>query len=324
MAFDSSRWVSWFDEIGRQDVAAAGGKGASLSDMARAGLPVPPGFIVCTEAFRQFLVESQLDSQIASLLEYIDVTSQAELERVSQLITNKIDSQELSPTVRAVIRQAYEQLSQGSGREVEVAVRSSAAAEDSANASFAGQQETYLNVFGAECLLSQVRACWCSFFKPRALFYRCQKGCLSDQSIAVVVQRMVNPQKSGVMFTVDPVQRRRDRIMIEAAWGLGESVVSGMVTPDNYVVDKDSGLLVKKFVAFKRIMIVRSDACVGVQEIQLEPAMAKAQVLTEQEITQLTQTGILIEAHFGLPQDVEWAIEDERLYILQSRPVTTL
>jgi pyruvate,water dikinase len=324
MAFDNHNWVSWFHEIGRQDVAAAGGKGASLSDMAQAGLPVPPGFVVRTEGFRQFLVESQLDGEIAGLLENIDFTSQAELERVSQLITQKIESQEPSPALRAVISQAYERLSEDLGREAEVAVRSSAAAEDSANASFAGQQETYLNIIGAECVLIQVRACWSSFFKPRAIFYRCHKGCLSDQRIAVVVQRMVNPDKSGVMFTVDPVQRRRDRVMIEATWGLGEAVVSGLVTPDNYVINKSDRALVSKFVSRKTVMITRQESGMGVRHVELPPDKAREQVLSVEEIIRLTDIGMLIETHFGFPQDVEWAIEGETLYVLQSRPVTTL
>ena len=326
MSLVDSTLVAWFGEIDRQHVAIAGGKGACLSDMARAGLPVPPGFVVSTEMFRQFLAESGLNHEIALILNDIDVTNNAELERVSAIITQKIELQELSPALHVAIENAYERMCSEAGQEAEVAVRSSAAAEDSADASFAGQQETFLNIFGAVQVIHQVRACWSSFFKARAIFYRRNKGSLGDQNIAVVVQRMVNPEKSGVMFTVDPVQRRRDRVMIEAAWGLGESVVSGMVTPDNYIVDKDSGELLKKFIAFKRMMIVRADAGVGVQQVDLsnDREKARGQVLTFEEITNLAQIGLRIEQHFGWPQDVEWAIQGEALYILQSRPVTTL
>ncbi|OGO39087.1 MAG: hypothetical protein A2W35_09245 [Chloroflexi bacterium RBG_16_57_11] len=316
--------IVWFGEIDRGDVGAAGGKGASLSDMSRAGMLVPPGFIVCTGAFRQFLQESGLDGEIECALHGLEVEDQARLERITELITQKIEQTEPSPELRRMIVDAYQQLCAEYGGVAVVAVRSSAAAEDSQAASFAGQQETYLNVFGAETVLRQVRLCWSSFFTPRALFYRSQKGSLKDTSIAVVVQRMVNPDKSGVMFTVDPVLRRRDRVMIEAAWGLGEAVVSGLVTPDNYVVSKHDRRLLSKFISRKTMMITRQENGVGVQHEDLPPDKAQAQVLNAEEIDRLAELGDLIEAHFGCPQDVEWAIEGDALYVLQSRPVTTL
>lgn len=316
--------IAWFDEIDRSDTAVVGGKGASLGDMARAGLPVPPGFVICTEAFRRFLAESGLDQEIARLLQEVDLEDHASLEQVAESITSKIETQETATPLRDEILAAYHRLCQQSGGVAVVAVRSSAAAEDSQAASFAGQQETYLNIFGDERLLHSVRACWESFFRPRAIFYRGQRGNLSDTSIAVVVQRMVNPDKSGVMFTMDPVQRRRDRIMIEAAWGLGEAVVSGLVTPDNYVVDKSERSLVSKFIPHKAEMIVREPGGIGVCHVQLPPEKANAQVLSQDEIMRLVEVGQQIETHFGCPQDVEWAIEGNALYILQSRPVTTL
>jgi pyruvate,water dikinase len=324
MTCPENSFIAWFGEIDRGDVSVAGGKGASLSDMARAGMPVPPGFVVCTGAFRQFLDESGLNAEIERALQALDIENNAQLERIAEKITQKIENTELSPQLHDMIVRAYQRLCDDYGGVAVVAVRSSAAAEDSQAASFAGQQETYLNVFGDETVLRQVRACWSSFFKPRAIFYRGQKGSLKDTSIAVVVQRMVNPDKSGVMFTVDPVQRRRDHVMIEAAWGLGEAVVSGLVTPDNYVVSKTDGRLVSKFVSRKTVMITRQENGVGICHVELPPEKAQAQVLSVEEINRLAELGNLIEGHFGCPQDVEWAIEGDMIYVLQSRPVTTL
>jgi pyruvate,water dikinase len=252
------------------------------------------------------------------------VEDNARLEQAAQEITGWIQNQACPEQLQQPIAEAYRRMCAEYGGTVVVAVRSSAAAEDSSAASFAGQQETYLNIFGEEPVLEKVRACWGSFFHGRAIFYRKQRGSLSDTNIAVVVQRMVNPDKAGVMFTVDPVQRRRDRVMIEAAWGLGESVVSGLVTPDNYVVNKADGRLVSKFIARKPVAIVREESGVGCRQIDLPVEKVKAQVLSNDEIASLLALGKQIEAHFGSPQDVEWAIEGENLYVLQSRPVTTL
>jgi pyruvate,water dikinase len=203
-----------------------------------------------------------------------------------------------------------------------VAVRSSAAAEDSQLASFAGQQETYLNVYGDEEIMRSVLACWGSFFHACAIFYRHQRGSLKDTSIAVVVQKMVNPEKSGVMFTMEPVLRNHNQIMIEAAWGLGEVVVSGAITPDNYVANKSDSQLISKRVAYKPFMLVRNESGIGCRQVDLPPDKAQSQVLTPEEIGQLLEIGKRIEANFDAPQDVEWGIENGKLYVLQSRPIT--
>jgi pyruvate,water dikinase len=316
--------VAWFGEIDRTHTAAAGGKGASLSDMASAGMPVPPGFVICTESFRQFLQSSGLDQKILTALVDLDVEDNARLEHTAQEITGWIQNQACPEQLQRPIAEAYQRMCAEYGGTAVVAVRSSAAAEDSSAASFAGQQETYLNIFGEKPVIEKVRACWGSFFHSRAIFYRKLRGSLSDTNIAVVVQRMVNPDKAGVMFTVDPVQRRRDRVMIEAAWGLGESVVSGLVTPDNYVINKADGRLVSKFIARKPVAIVREERGVGCRQINLPPEKVQAQVLSNDEIARLLALGKQIEEHFGSPQDVEWAFEGESLYVLQSRPVTTL
>jgi pyruvate, water dikinase len=316
--------IAFFGELNRNDVTIAGGKGASLSDMVLAGLPVPLGFVVCTETFRKFLSETGLDQEIIKALEVLNVHDTATLEAVSMEITKKIERMEIPERLVKTIMESYQRLCTEHNELSVVAVRSSAAAEDSAEASFAGQQETYLNIFGGEHIVSQVRACWGSFFKPQAIFYRKLKGSLVDTNIAVVVQRMVNPEKSGVMFTVDPVQKRKDRLMIEATWGLGEAVVSGMVTPDNYKIKKSDASIIKKCISHKPIMIIREDNGVGVRQVKLSEEIANAQVLSNAEISLLAKLGEKIEAHFGTPQDVEWAIENGNLFILQSRPVTTL
>jgi pyruvate,water dikinase len=265
--------VVWFDDPAAADVLCAGGKGASLAAMTAAGLPVPPGFVVRAEVLEE-LVDAE---RLRALARARDHAGAGALVR--------------SAAAPPEIASAYERLGGP------VAVRSSACAEDSETASFAGQQETYLNVAGADEVARRVVDCWASFFSERALFYRERKGSLEDLRMAVVVQQMVEPRKSGVLFTADPVQRRRDQMIAEAVFGLGEQVVSGQVTPDHYVLDRSG--------AVKREHLVHG----GVLEVG--------------ELRELAAMGVRLEQHFGKPQDIEWAIGD-RLYLLQSRPVTTL
>jgi pyruvate,water dikinase len=266
----------WFDDPACRDVAVAGGKGASLAAMTVAGLPVPPGFVVGAS-----MLESCLDS--ARLRELALARAHEEAHALVLAIRPPRDE----------IAAAYEKM--GGGR---VAVRSSATAEDSEAASFAGQQETFLDVQGAEDVCSKVVECWASFFSERALFYRAHKGSLEDLGMAVVVQRMVDADKAGVIFTVDPVQRRRDQMIVEAVHGLGEQVVSGEVTPDHYVVDRAGTV--------KREVLAGDGA------------------LSPGELRELAALGLRLEQHFGSPQDIEWAIADGQVFLLQSRPVTTL
>lgn len=201
-----------------------------------------------------------------------------------------------------------------------VAVRSSAVAEDSEAASFAGQLETYLNVCGAGDAWEQVRKCWASFFSERALFYRARKGSLSDLAIAVVVQRQLQPEKAGVMFTIDPVRQRRDQMIVEAVWGLGEALVSGQVTPDHYVVARD-GTVKRARVAVQHMAVLPRPGG-GTHEQALDPERGASRVLDDGELRELTAMGTRLQEHFGAPQDVEWAFERGNLYVLQSRPVT--
>jgi pyruvate, water dikinase len=267
--------VVWFDDARCLDVGCAGGKAASLARMAAEGLPVPQGFVVPSEA----LAEAVDTERLAALARAGDHDRAQRLVRAAQPGGSQVD-------------EAYAQLGGGP-----VAVRSSACAEDSETASYAGQQETFLNVSGAAEVRRRIVDCWASFFSERALFYRRSKGSLDDLRMAVVVQRMVEPEKSGVLFTVDPVQRRRDRMIVEAVFGLGEQVVSGEVTPDHYVVDRSG--------AAKR------------------ERLPNGGVLDPDELEQLARLGQMLESRFGAPQDIEWAIADRELYLLQSRPVTT-
>lgn len=311
--------VIWLEDLPAQSAAIAGGKGASLGDMTRAGLPVPSGFIVPTHAFRTFLAEVGGAKVILQIMGGVDVHTESQLRDASAAVRDFILSKPMPKTLHEDIRRAYAQL----GANAPVAVRSSAASEDSDAASFAGQQETFLNVRGADSVIDRVRECWASFFTPRAIFYRAQKGSLEDSEMAVVVQKMVQAEKSGVMFTVDPVQGRKDQMVIEAVYGLGEAVVSGKVTPDHYVVDRAHATIVREHVAFQTIALVYNEMG-GTREVQLSELQGSTRVLTDEEIRQLHKLGLKLEGYFGKPQDIEWAIEGSELYLLQSRAVTTL
>ena len=267
--------VVWFDESACREVRVAGGKGASLAAMAAAGLNVPPGFVIRADTMAS-CVDTEAVRACATRLDW---------EAAQSLVRVAIPP-------RREIGEAYEQLGGA------VAVRSSACAEDSQEASFAGQQETFLEVEGADEVCDRVVECWASFFSERALFYRSQKGSLGDLEMAVVVQTMVDAEKSGVLFTVDPVARRRDRVLVEAVYGLGEQVVSGEITPDHYIADRTG-------------------------EVKTE-RLVHGGVLTRDELRTLVEAGTSLEGQFGMPQDIEWAIAGGTLYLLQSRPVTTL
>jgi pyruvate, water dikinase len=259
-----------------RDVSLAGGKGASLASMTHNGLPVPPGFVITARAFTE-----AVDG--GALLRHLQ---DQDLDAARAVVAAT------SPP-RAEIRQLYDQLPPGP-----VAVRSSACAEDGDDASYAGQQETYLFVETFEKVIARVVDCWLSFFSERAMFYRLHKGSLADINMAVVVQRMVDATKAGVMFTVDPVTGRRDRLVVEAAHGVGEHVVSGEVTPDYYALDKKGTI--------KKARVVDE------------------QVMTETELAELVKLGLHLADLNGGPQDIEWAFDESGLYMLQSRPVTTV
>jgi pyruvate,water dikinase len=312
--------IAPFDRLPAEATAIAGGKGASLARLAGAGLPVPRGFVVCTAAFDAFLERRGARDVVRALIERLDVHDTTALNSVSDQVRGIIVGTPLPEELHAVIREAYE----GLGPQIPVAVRSSAVGEDGEAASCAGQQETFLNVRGNDAVARDVRECWASYFAPRALFYRAQKGMLSDIRIAVVVQEMVLAEKSGVLFTVDPIRKRRDQMVIEAVFGLGEGVVSGMITPDHYVVDRTSGAVVNEFISVQSIAVLHDVDHGGTRHVELSEAEGGERVLSVEELQDLRTTGLRVEALLGSPQDIEWSFRGGELLLLQSRPITTL
>jgi pyruvate,water dikinase len=302
--------LAWFDEAECESVVVAGGKGASLARMTRAGLPVPEGFALHASVLGEALDDAGRREFVVELLG----AGRPQAETAGDVVA-VVRALSLPEALSREIGSAL-----GRFGESAVAVRSSACAEDSETASFAGQQETYLNVRGADEVLARVRDCWASFFSERAIFYRSRKGSLLDLAMAVVVQRQVAAEKAGVMFTIDPVRRRRDQMIVEAVWGLGESLVSGQVTPDHYVLARD-GTVKQARVAMKQIA-VHPVAGGGTREERLDADAGGRRVLDDGELAQLAALGNRLQEHFGAPQDVEWAFAGGALHLLQSRPVT--
>ncbi len=320
--------IAWFNEISKEDVPLVGGKGANLGEMARAGFPIPPGFVVTADAYWYFIEHTGLKEKIFSLLRDLDVEDTAKLQDVSRQIQDMIVNTPMLPEIATEIKAAYSKLSERSGllpsEQPWVAVRSSATAEDLPEASFAGQQATFLYVRGPDSVVEHVKKCWASLFTARAIYYRAKQGFPHEKvGIAVVVQRMVNSEVSGVMFTAHPATGETDKIVIEAAWGLGEAVVSGRVTPDEYIVDKKTLEILEKNIAEQKIMVVRKPEG-GTTEVEVPPDMRGRQKLQDDKIKELAKIGRDIEKHYGFPQDIEWALEKGRLYIVQSRAITTL
>jgi phosphohistidine swiveling domain-containing protein len=309
-------FIKQFDELGRDDIDPAGGKGANLGELTRAGLPVPPGFVIITDAYRAYVAEHQLADKIAALAAPTD--DRADYDDASAQIRS-LFADEASDALRTEIAEAYAAL----GEDVPVAVRSSATAEDLPEASFAGQQDTYLNVSGLEDLLAAVRDCWASLWTARAMAYRARQGIdPATASLAVVVQQMVDAKAAGVMFTANPSNGRRDEVVISAAWGLGESVVSGSVNTDNIVVRKSDGTVVSSDTADKAVMTVTAEQ--RTEERPVPEDQRKQPVLSESEASELAAYGTRIEDHYGSPEDIEWARADGRFWIVQARPITAL
>lgn len=316
--------VVFFEELKKEDVAIAGGKGANLGELTRAGLPVPPGFVITAAVYDKFIKETGIFDEIMNILDDTDIDDTKALAEASDKIKKMIMDTEMSDEIRTTIIEAYNALCNITGKEDEfVAVRSSATAEDLPEASFAGQQDTYLNIRGAEELVWNVKKCWASLFGSRAIFYREKQGFEhSKVHIAVVVQKMVDAEKAGVMFTAHP-STGEERILIEAAWGLGEAVVSGAVTPDAYWIDKKTGELLEFEVNEKSIMFSKDESGKTVK-VEVPENMKNKMVLIDDEIKKLAELGEKIHEHYKFPQDIEWAIEDGQVYMLQSRPITTL
>jgi len=312
-----------FDYLGRGDVSFAGGKGANLGELTAAGLPVPPGFVVGAQAYAAFCDDTGLRGRIAARLADLDVDNTAALERAAAEVRAEIERDPIPEWLAKRILGAYEDLI-GEGLEAPVAVRSSATAEDSESASFAGMNETLLNVRGGEALLDAVRSCWSSLFGARTIYYRAKRGFgQADMDIAIVVQRQVQSTRAGVMFTIDPSSGDRDRLVIEGAFGLGEAVVSGSVSPDRYLVRKD-GMKIELREVRRKELAIESLPGGGTRTRELDPEESERPVLSDAEVLAVAELGVRIERHYGSPQDTEWAFDAEGdVWMLQSRPVTT-
>lgn len=315
--------VVWLEEVGKEDLSIVGGKGASLGEMINIGVPVPGGFAVTAQAFRDFLNRAGIAEKLFEALK-VDVNDQRQLLRAEENAKRLIMEAKVPEDIEKAIKSRYEELCRREGKEVFVAVRSSATAEDLPDASFAGQQETYLNMHGADDVFNAVRKCWASLYGARAIFYRVEQGFEHDKvNLSAIVQKMVDSEKSGVMFSSQP-STGEPLVVIEAAWGLGESVVSGSVSPDNYVVDRTNKTIVSRFIAAKEIMIIRDPKTQKTVTIKVPPEKREAVVLTDGEILELARYGEILEEHYGIPQDIEWGVENGKIFILQSRPITTI
>jgi pyruvate, water dikinase len=313
-----------FARLGREDTGYAGGKGANLGELTAAGLPVPDGFVVGAPAYAAYCAETGLRAQLAELLDSVNVEDTAALQAASVAARALFDQTPIPEPLAAEICSAYERLA-GDDAQTAVAVRSSATAEDTAATSFAGMNETYLNVRGADAVVDAVRRCWRSLFGARTIYYRrVNDFAQADMDIAVVVQRQVNSTRAGVMFTVNPATGERGELVIEGSFGLGEAVVSGSVSPDRYVVEKATLAIRRREVHHKDILIEYAPDG-GTQQRTLTEEEALKPVLTDEEVVAVAELGRRIERHYDFPQDTEWAFDPEGgLWMLQSRPITTL
>ncbi|MEM1515341.1 MAG: phosphoenolpyruvate synthase [Thermoproteota archaeon] len=327
MSEGKARYILWFDEIGIEDTPLVGGKGASLGELVRrVGVPVPYGFAIIADAYRYYIRANGLNNKIAEILKELKDPNDTEtLRRVGAAIRNIIVSAEMSEDLKEEIVSAYKNLAKMIGETNPfVVIRSSATAEDLSNASFAGQQETYLNVHGADEVVEKIKHCYASLFTDRAIFYRTQKG-FDHMAVALsaIVQLMVYSKASGVAFTLDVATGDRSVVLIEAGYGLGEYIVQGKITPDEYYVRKSDLKIVKKNVPRKTVQLVRSLHS-GTEEKPVPPELQNKQVLTDEQIKELAKYSIMIENHYGKPMDIEWALDGrtEKIFILQARPET--
>lgn len=309
--------ILWFKEVGKKDIGLVGGKGANLGEMVNAKIPVPDGFVVTAGAYYEFLNATSLKEKIMHELSDLDVDDSKKLQEASKRIKTAILAAELPSDLAEKIKEYYHHLCGENDRYV--AVRSSATAEDLPDASFAGQQETYLNIKGWKEVVKKVQECWASLFEARAIFYReTNKYSHLKVGIAVPVQLMVQSDFSGIMFTVNPLTNNKEEVSIEAAFGLGQPVVSGEVTPDQYIVNKKTGKIVSRYIAKQTWQLTLAG------NTPISKKYQQVQKLTNKQIVELAHLGMKIEEHYGRPQDIEYGVEDGKMYIVQSRPVTTL
>ncbi|MDA2921646.1 hypothetical protein MYX07_00075 [Patescibacteria group bacterium AH-259-L07] len=313
-----SEFIKSFKQLSKNDVAIAGGKGASLGEMTQTKIPVPPGFVVLAPAFDRFLDKTDLGVEIEAAMHKVNHKDIKSVEQASKKIRDLIYDAEFPEQLGKEILNGFTEL-----KAKYVAVRSSATAEDSSIASWAGELETYLNVTQKN-LLESVKKCWSSLFTPRAIFYRFEKGLHKQAvSVAVVVQAMIQSEISGICFTVHPVTEDRDQMVIEAGYGLGEAIVGGEITPDTYIIHKKDWCLLDINISEQNMMITQ---CLrrGVKRAKVPQSKQEKQKLTNQQILKLAKLCQKIEEHYKVPQDIEWCLDSGRFYVVQSRPITTL
>ncbi|MFQ6050877.1 MAG: phosphoenolpyruvate synthase [Candidatus Hydrothermarchaeota archaeon] len=318
-------FIKWLEDLTKEDIPLVGGKCANLGELsAKIKVPVPPGFAVTAKAFEYFIKKTGIGEEIYRTIEEADITDLDELNKAAGKAREIIETTPMPDEIKEAIVKAYEELRKKTkDKNLLVAVRSSATAEDLPGASFAGQQDTYLNVTG-EDLLEKVQKCWGSLFTPRATMYRVEKGFRhEDVLISVAVQQMVNSRSAGVMFTLEPTTGERDKILINSGWGLGEAIVSGKITPDEFLVDKNTLKILKKDIAKKTTQFQMDPATGETKHIPVEDDKQEKPSLTDEEVITIAKYGKQIEDHYGVPQDIEWAIDqNNNIYILQSRPET--
>jgi pyruvate, water dikinase len=332
--------IAWFKDVSKEDGALVGGKGANLGEMFNAKFPIPPGFVVTSDAYKLFLEKTGVQSMINEVLRDLDIQNNDKLQEASKRVQDLILTQEIPAEIKSDIKKSYESMNISTdlaniprgtldfiqaGRDNPfVAVRSSATAEDLPEFSFAGQQATYLNVRKTDHVIQAVHQCWASLYTARAIYYR-EKNKFEHSKvyIAVVVQKMVDSEKAGVMFSINPATNNKDEIIIEAGFGFGDSVVSGAISPDNYVVDKNSFKLKNKTINSKEFMFYRDPNTGRTNKRILSLEKAKTQVLTEDETIRIAKLAKKSEDHYGIPQDMEFAIEGSQLFMVQTRAITT-
>ncbi|MDP3994527.1 MAG: phosphoenolpyruvate synthase, partial [bacterium] len=316
----AQKYILWFKDINKHDLSSVGGKGANLGEMVSFEISVPPGFVVTTDAYFYFLEHNKLRPKLEEILEKIEKDRPESFTRASDLITKLILKAKMPQDLAIQIMKAY--LDLGYPSQSLVAVRSSATAEDLPGASFAGQQETFLNVKGEANVVKKVQECWSSLFSARAIFYRDQQKVNHMRTgIAVPIQKMIQSESSGVMFTIDPMTNEKNKVVIEAIFGLGELIVQGSVTPDHYVVNKSDLEIETKNIAQQTFQLIRTDG--KTFERKIPKSQQNRQKITNKQIVELARLGKKIHGHYFFPQDIEWAVENNKIYILQTRPVTT-
>lgn len=315
----SANYIKTFSGLGKDDATIAGGKGASLGEMTQAGIPVPQGFVILSNAFEEFIKETGLVEEIEAILGTVNHNEIHTVEFASENIKGLILSREIPDGIKTETLKHFKELDAQF-----VAVRSSATAEDGKDHAWAGQLDSYLNTT-EEDLLEKVKHCWASLFTPRAIFYRFEKGLHTTIiSVAVVIQKMVASEISGIAFSVHPVTEDRNQLIIEAGFGLGEAIVSGQISPDSYVVEKEPRKIIDIMVSSQTEALYKNPNGGGNKWKTIHEPKASSQVLSEEQILKLSELIIRIEKHYGFPCDIEWAYEKGDFYIVQSRPITTL